>query len=72
MITCKTKKWGNSLGIIIPNDQVKLLHLEEEQEVMVEITKAINPLKELFGFGKNNKITRKEFLETRKLLEPRM
>lgn len=28
-----------------------------------------NPLKELFGFGRNNKITKEEFLETRKLLE---
>ncbi len=26
-------------------------------------------LEELFGFAKNNKITREEFLETRKLLE---
>ncbi len=27
-----------------------------------------NPLQELFGFAKENKITRKDFLETRKLL----
>ncbi len=27
------------------------------------------PLQELFGFAKENKITKKEFLETRKLLE---
>jgi len=34
-----------------------------------EIIKKDNPLKELFGFGKKNKITRQEFLETRHLLE---
>jgi hypothetical protein len=34
--------------------------------------KNANPLKELFGFGKNNKITKKDIQETRKLLETRI
>lgn len=72
MISCKTKRWGNSIGIIIPNNIVKTLHLEEEQEIIIDITTAVNPLKELFGFGKNNPITQKEFMDTRKLLEPRI
>ena len=29
----------------------------------------MNPLKELFGFNKNNKISRKEFLEQRRMLK---
>ena len=47
----------------------KSLNLGEDQEVAVEITKKDNPLKELFGFGRKNRITRKEFLEARKHLE---
>jgi len=27
-----------------------------------------NPLKELFGFGKNNKITKEDFIGTRKII----
>ena len=69
MITCKTKKWGNSLGLLIPKDEVEYLNLKENQQVVVEIVKTENPLKELFGFGKEKKITREDFLETRTLLE---
>ena len=69
MITCKTKKWGNSLGVIIPKEEVKEHNLSENQRVVVEIVQVENPLKELFGFGKENRITKKEFLETRQLLE---
>ena len=69
MITCKTKKWGNSLGIIIPKEEVDELQLQEDQQIVIEITKINNPFQELFGFGKNNPITKKEFLENRRLLE---
>ncbi len=69
MITCTTKQWGNSLGIIIPRNEVIHHHLQENQQVVIDIITVENPLKELFGSGKNNKITKEEFLETRKLLE---
>ena len=69
IITCTTKTWGNSLGIILPKQERKHFHLQENQQVVIEIIKVENPLKELFGFTKDNKITREEFLETRKLLE---
>jgi len=36
MINCKTKKWGNSLGILIPK---KIKELEENQDVVVNIEK---------------------------------
>lgn len=72
MIACRTKKWGNSLGIVIPKDEVNELGLKENEEISVEIAKKTNPLKELFGFSKNNKITRKEFLKERKMLEGRL
>ena len=69
MIISKTKRWGNSLGVIIPKEEVQHLHLKEDEPVVIEIIKAGNPLKELFGFGKEDKISKKEFLETRALLE---
>lgn len=72
MIATKTRKWGNSLGIIIPKEEVKNMSLKENQTVIVEITKKENPLKELFGSGKHNKITKKDFLETRKLFESKL
>ena len=69
MITAHTKRWGNSLGLLIPKEEAEELNLSENQEVVVEIVSVENPLHELFGFSKKNKITREDFMETRKLLE---
>jgi len=69
MITCKTKKWGNSLGILIPKKEASRLNLKPDKEITIQITEKENPLKELFGFGKNKKISKKEIRETRKLME---
>ena len=68
MIQCKIKKWGNSIGILIPKEEAKILNLSEGQEVAIEITKKENPLKELFGFGKRmgKSITQKEFSKLRR------
>jgi len=32
------KRWGNSLGMIIPQETAKQLKLQENQEIIVEIT----------------------------------
>jgi len=72
MIATKTRKWGNSLGVLIPKDEVENLNLKENQDIIVDIIKKENPLKELFGSGKHNKITKKEFLETRKMFESKL
>ncbi len=45
------------------------MNLSENQEVVVEIVSKENPLKDLFGAGKDDKITKAEFLETRNILE---
>lgn len=71
MIVGKIKKWGNSFGLLIPKKELRKMNIGENEEVMAEITKKENPLKELFGFGKKNRITKEEFLETRKMLEMR-
>ena len=65
MIAAKTRKWGNSLGIIIPKDEVESLNLKEDQTVIVEITKKENPLKELFGSAKFKKPTKELLQELR-------
>ena len=69
MIIAKTKKWGNSLGVIIPKNEVNKMNLKEEQEIVITIGKKENPLKELFGAFKNNPITKEEFLKFRKEFE---
>ncbi len=51
MIISKTKKWGSSLGIVIPKKAVEELNLRENMEVVIDIKPKENPLKELFGMG---------------------
>ena len=65
MIISKTRKWGSSLGVIIPKDIVKELKLRENEEIAIEITKKDNPLKELFGSGKFSKPTEQLLKEVR-------
>ena len=71
MTICKTKKWGSSLGIVIPKAVVEELHLSENQEVEIVVRPAINPLQELFGLAKRRgikKSTEEIIKETRKAL----
>lgn len=64
----KTKQWGNSLALIIPNDKVKEMKLKSGEEVNVNIEKRSNVLKELFGAIKFNKSTEQLLKEERKLV----
>lgn len=69
---CRTKKWGNSIGIVIPKEEVDRLGIGVEQTVSVAIKVEDNPLRELYGWGTRHghkKITRREFLRFRKELE---
>jgi antitoxin component of MazEF toxin-antitoxin module len=52
MTLSKTRKWGNSLGVIIPKNVVDELHLTENQEVIINIQPKEHVLKELWGFAK--------------------
>ena len=49
MLNAKIKQIGNSVGIIIPNEVAKTLNLKPETEVVVDIRKKGNLLRELFG-----------------------
>ena len=69
MISCRTKQWGNSIGIIIPKEELNKRNIKEDQEIVITIEKKENPLKELFGFGKGKKLTQGSIKESRKLME---
>ena len=65
MIISKTRKWGSSLGVIIPKDVVKGLKLRENQEIIIDVKPKDNPLKELFGSAKLSKPTEQLLKEIR-------
>ena len=65
MIISKTRKWGSSLGVIIPKNVVKELKLKEDQDVVIDIRPKENPLKELFGSVKLSKPTEQLLKEIR-------
>ena len=58
MIAGKIKKWGNSFGVLIPKKEMEKMNLKEDQEVIVEVTKKGNPLKELYEWGKTHKLSK--------------
>ncbi len=67
-IEVETKKWGNSIGIVIPNKTVEKLKLKPEEIIMIDITKKENVLKEMFGRGRFNESTEELLKESRKEL----
>ena len=48
-IEVKTKKWGNSIGIIIPSETIERLNIKPDEEIIINIEKKSNVLKEMFG-----------------------
>lgn len=68
-IEVKTKKWGHSLGVVIPFETAHKLKLRPEETVVIEITKKDNVLKELFGSLKFKKPTEQMLKEVREDLE---
>mgnify|MGYP001611953584 CR=1 FL=1 len=67
----KTRKWGNSIGFVIPAEIVEKLKIKTGESVLVDIQKKENVLKELFGSLKSNKATNKIIEEVRSDLEGR-
>lgn len=68
-VEVKTKKWGNSIGIIIPSETVERLDIKPEERIVVEISKESNVLKEMFGTMKSEKTAKQMVDEVRKELE---
>lgn len=65
----KTKKWGNSVGLILPADFVKQQHIHPGEELVIQMKKKQNVLKELFGALPFKKSTEQLLKESRKELE---
>ncbi len=63
---CRTKRWGNSIGVILPRDILTEMGIGEGEEINIEVRKKENPLRKLFGAGKDNPITRKDIRQMRK------
>jgi antitoxin component of MazEF toxin-antitoxin module len=69
MIKAETKKWGNSLGIVIPKSVVEELNLKPHEEVVIEIRKTRNALADMFGSSPFKDDPRSILREVRKELE---
>ena len=59
MIECETilRKWGNSLGVTLPHDEIQREHLKENERVHLLVIKREQTPRKLFGMmkGKWNK-----------------
>ena len=57
-IKAKTKKWGNSIGILIPKEAIRKENIKPDQEVTVLISaKPITKVKDIWGTMKFKKST---------------
>jgi antitoxin component of MazEF toxin-antitoxin module len=52
IIKAKPKKWGNSLGIVIPKEVIESEHIKEGRDIEVVFMKSGNVLRETFGMMK--------------------
>ncbi len=66
VIEVKTKRWGNSIGVVIPQETIENLGIKAEEEIVIEIEKKNNVLKELFGKAKARKPAKKMIEDFRK------
>jgi len=53
------KKWGNSMGVVLPMDFIQKQDIHEEDKIFIEVVKPAN-LKHLFGSLKR-KMSGQEF-----------
>ena len=65
-IEVRTKKWGNSIGVVIPIEAVERFNIKPEEDIIIEIEKKNNVLKEMFGKAKFKKSAKKMIEDFRK------
>ena len=71
IVQTKARKWGNSLGVVIPKDIVDSLSLSDEDIINIEVSKPGNNgvLRRHFGICKGEKRSGQEIKdELRRLL----
>ena len=65
-VLAQIRKWGRSLGVVIPQDATKKEGLKEGNKVRLIISKPGNPFKEMFGTLKAKRPTKQSLRELRK------
>lgn len=66
-IKARTKKWGNSIGVVIPKEVIREENIQPNQEITLMInTKPITRGKDIFGTWKFKKSTDKLMREVDK------
>ena len=65
-VEVRTKRWGSSIGVVIPSETIEKLNIKPDEDIVIEIEKKNNVLKELFGKAKFKKSTEKMLREFRK------
>ena len=55
-VEAKVKKWGHSLGIVLPRDLTKEEKVEAGDKIKIIVMKEQNDLSDIFGILKNSKI----------------
>jgi antitoxin component of MazEF toxin-antitoxin module len=63
VIKTKAKRWGNSLGLLIPNEVVKQEKIKENQSLDILILHKGKTLEKLFGSLKGWKIDTQKALD---------
>ncbi len=48
-----TRKWGNSIAVVIPREVIERQHIREDQEVVITVEKERPKAGEFFGLLKN-------------------
>ena len=48
----EVRKWGNSLGVIIPKETIEKEHIKEKEKIKFLIVRDSNVLRETFGMVK--------------------
>ncbi len=66
VIRTKARRWGNSIGFVLPASARKELRLKPGQEVEITVKQAKNPLQELWGSMKWDKATDEILRDVRK------
>ena len=64
-IEAKAKKWGNSVGIIIPADAVARLKIHQGETLQLELRKAGSVLRDMFGSLRSTRETKDILKEVR-------
>lgn len=59
-IEVSIKKWGNSMGIILPKNLVETQHLKENDKIIIQVVKKAD-FSDIFGLLKKRKMSGQEF-----------